>query len=227
MDVIHAAYSAVAVVLAEKYSPDCILVDTEAGPLSSVVIDEIINDPIASSLPVILLTNDDALYDRYRSHVSGRVKRGFRKSGLLSGIHYALSKGVSAGERLGPKILCVDDDPEIVKFMTRCLENEGYEAGECATGEEALELVKTGEYWLVLLDISMPGMDGGEVFARLREDPETRMIPVCIVSGKPELIGLIYDKPHRPPEGYLDKPVEEETLVRNARKILELARKEN
>jgi CheY-like chemotaxis protein len=72
----------------------------------------------------------------------------------------------------------------------------------------------------------MPDMDGGEVFAQLREDPETQMIPVCIVTGKPELRRLIYDKPNRPPEGYLDKPVDEETLVRNARKILELAHKE-
>ena len=79
---------------------------------------------------------------------------------------------------------------------------------------------------LITLDLSMPQMDGGEVFARLREDSETKHIPICIVSGKPELRKLIYDKPHRPPEGYMDKPVDEEHFVKNVRKILELAHKE-
>jgi CheY-like chemotaxis protein len=68
-------------------------------------------------------------------------------------------------------------------------------------------------------------MDGGEVFVRLREDPDTRDIPICIVTGRPELRRLIYDKPHRPPEGYLDKPVGEETFIKNVRKILELSHK--
>jgi Fe-S oxidoreductase len=127
----------------------------------------------------------------------------------------------------GYKILVVDDEPDTLTYLTTVLEDNEAMTLQAADGATGIELAKKEKPDLITLDISMPGMDGGEVFARLREDPETRMIPVCIVSGKPELRGLIYDKPHRPPEGYLDKPVEEETLVRNARKILELARKQN
>jgi hypothetical protein len=48
-------------------------------------------------------------------------------------------------------------------------------------------------------------------------------VPVCIITGRPELRRLIYDRAVRPPEGYLDKPVDDETLLLNVRKILEVA----
>jgi CheY-like chemotaxis protein len=75
---------------------------------------------------------------------------------------------------------------------------------------------------LITLDLSMPGTDGGKVFEALRRDPELAHIRVCIITGRPELRRLIYDRPVPPPDGYLDKPVDEETLLRNVRKILEV-----
>jgi len=74
----------------------------------------------------------------------------------------------------------------------------------------------------VTLDLNMPGRDGGQVFEAIRKDEELAATRICIVTGRPELRRLIYDRPVPPPEGYLDKPVDEETLLRNARKILEL-----
>jgi CheY-like chemotaxis protein len=65
-------------------------------------------------------------------------------------------------------------------------------------------------------------MSGIEVFEFMRNDPDLRSIPVCIITGKPELRKLIYDRPVTPPEGYLDKPITEEGLLLNARKILEM-----
>ena len=46
---------------------------------------------------------------------------------------------------------------------------------------------------------------------------------ICVITGRPELRGIIYDRSVKPPEGYLDKPVNEKDLIRNVRKILELA----
>jgi len=68
----------------------------------------------------------------------------------------------------------------------------------------------------------MPGKDGGQVFEELRKDPEFGNVPILIITGKPELRKLIYDRQVPPPEGYLDKPVNEETLLRNVHKILDL-----
>ena len=90
-------------------------------------------------------------------------------------------------------------------------------------GSRALELARTERPDLITLDLSMPGQDGGKVYHALKSDAATRELKVCIVTGKPELRKLIYDRDVPPPDGYLDKPVAEDTLILNARKILELA----
>jgi len=212
MDIIHAAYPAFAVTLVNRYNPDCMIVDTQVGPLGSVVLDEILADPSASSVPVILLTNDDHLYARYRNVVAGRIKRGFRRSTLLSGIHYALSKGVSTGEQLGHKILTVDDDREICTFIRRCLEPEGHVVDQCASGEEALERMATGEYWLVLLDIAMPGLDGWETCARIRANPALAGVKVYLVTAK-AVDKTLQQIQESGADGYLLKPFKAEDLL--------------
>jgi Fe-S oxidoreductase/CheY-like chemotaxis protein len=126
----------------------------------------------------------------------------------------------------GYKILVIDDESDTLTYLTTVLEDNQATALQTTSGIKGIEMAKAELPDLITLDLSMPQMDGGEVFARLREAPETRQIPICIVSGKPELRKLIYDKPHRPPEGYLDKPVDEDNFLKNVRKILELSHKE-
>ncbi len=65
--------------------------------------------------------------------------------------------------------------------------------------------------------------DVGEVFELLRNDPELDSLKVCIITGRPELRKLIYQRAVRPPEGFLAKPVTEESLLLTARKLLELS----
>jgi Fe-S oxidoreductase len=125
----------------------------------------------------------------------------------------------------GFKILIIDDEPDTLTYLSTMLEDNEAATMQAAEGLKGIEIAKRERPDLITLDLSMPQMDGGEVFVRLREDPDTRDIPICIVTGRPELRRLIYDKPHRPPEGYLDKPVGEETFIKNVRKILELSHK--
>jgi len=122
----------------------------------------------------------------------------------------------------GKTVLVVDDEPDIRVFFTSVLEDNGATVLEAADGDEAIELVRREKPDLVTLDLNMPGRDGGQVFEAIRKDEELAATRICIVTGRPELRRLIYDRPVPPPEGYLDKPVDEETLLRNARKILEL-----
>jgi Fe-S oxidoreductase/CheY-like chemotaxis protein len=123
----------------------------------------------------------------------------------------------------GRKILVVDDEPDILTFFAAVLSDHGAVVTSAADGDEAVALARREKPDLITLDISMPGRDGGKIFEELRNDPDLALVPVCIITGKPELRRLIYDRPVPPPEGYLDKPVDEETLLRNIRKILELA----
>ena len=95
--------------------------------------------------------------------------------------------------------------------------------GVFVENDEALEQLRKEKPDLLCLDLSMPGKDGGEVFEALRRDPNLEQTRVLIITGKPELRRLIYGRKVAPPEGYLNKPVDEETLILNVRKILELA----
>jgi CheY-like chemotaxis protein len=122
----------------------------------------------------------------------------------------------------GYKILVVDDEPDVLVFYTALLEDNGAQVIQASDGDAALELARSEKPDLITLDLSMPGTDGGKVFEILRRDAELGQIRVCIITGKPELRSLIYDRPVPPPEGFLDKPVDDETLLLNVRKILEV-----
>ncbi len=104
------------------------------------------------------------------------------------------------------------------------LEDNGATVLTAEDGIQGLELARLERPDLITLDLSMPGMDGGKVFETLRKDPELTDTLVCIVSGKPELRKLIYERPVRAPEGFMDKPIEEEAFLMNVRRILELAK---
>jgi CheY-like chemotaxis protein len=128
----------------------------------------------------------------------------------------------------GNKILVVDDEPDVLTFLTAVLEDDGATVIQATDGVQALDLARKGKPDLITLDLSMPGMDGGQVFEALRKDPELSAVPVCIITGKPELRRLIYERSVPPPEGYMDKPVNQQALLLNVRKILELShRKQN
>ena len=58
--------------------------------------------------------------------------------------------------------------------------------------------------------------------AAVKDLPELEDLKVCVITGKPELRRLIYDRSVRPPEGYVDKPVDEKRLLLNVRKVLEV-----
>ena len=118
--------------------------------------------------------------------------------------------------------MVVDDEPDVLVFYAAVLQDNGATVFEASDGDMALDLARQERPDLITLDLSMPGTDGGKVFETLRNDPEIAQIKVCIITGRPELRRLIYDRPVLPPEGYLDKPVDEETLLRNVRKILEV-----
>jgi CheY-like chemotaxis protein len=126
----------------------------------------------------------------------------------------------------GFKILVVDDEPDILTFLSAVLEDQGATVIQAADGEEALTLILKEKPDLVTLDLSMPGKDGGYVFDEIRKNPDIASTKICIITGKPELRRLIYERPVAPPDGYLDKPINEETLLTNIHKILEMKHSE-
>ncbi len=85
---------------------------------------------------------------------------------------------------MAKKILAVDDEKAIVRLVQVNLEREGYEVVTAYDGREALEKVASERPDLVVLDVMMPYMDGFEVLQQLKKDPNTRDIPVIMLTAK-------------------------------------------
>ena len=116
----------------------------------------------------------------------------------------------------GRTIVVADDEPDQVTFLATVFEDHGATVFEATNGDEALELARREKPDLLTLDLAMPGKSAGEVFEMLRKDPDLADLKICVITGRPELRKLIYDRSVKPPEGYLDKPVTEETAAASA-----------
>ncbi len=101
IDAIHAAHADRAVALACKHNPDCMLVDVETDGNGAALLDRLLTDDACAGIPVVMLTNDETVYEAYRSRVASRVKRSFRKSMLLSAIRAVVHDAPSPGARGG------------------------------------------------------------------------------------------------------------------------------
>lgn len=81
------------------------------------------------------------------------------------------------------KILIVEDDPLMSRMYQKIFTFEGYEVEVAVDGQEGLEKVRSLKPTMVLLDIMMPKMNGLQVLEKLKADPETREIPVVMLTN--------------------------------------------
>jgi len=135
---------------------------------------------------------------------------------------------------MSKKILIVDDEPDIITFLSALLEENGYESVSAKDGTEGLELLRKEKPDLVLLDLMMPKKSGITMFQELRKDPELSDIPVIVVTGVSEVTGVdfrnfMFKQPMRDekkfvettglskytvPDGYIEKPIDPDELIK-------------
>ena len=84
---------------------------------------------------------------------------------------------------MAKKILIIEDDKFLRELISRKLTNEDYEVSEAVDGEEGLKKIKDEKPDLILLDLILPGIDGFEVLAKMKEDQSLSQIPVVILSN--------------------------------------------
>lgn len=82
------------------------------------------------------------------------------------------------------KILVVDDNANNIKVLANLLSENGYDVDYAMNGSEAIQLVASEDFDLILLDIMMPGMDGFEVCKRIKKDKKKREIPIIFLTAK-------------------------------------------
>ena len=116
-------------------------------------------------------------------------------------------------------ILIVDDSPTEISQMKKVLEKAGFRIAVASDGAEALRLAKDMHPDLIFMDIVMPGMDGFRATRSLAADPETRAIPVIMVSSKSQESDRVWGM-RQGAVDYLVKPVSSEQLLEKAQAAL-------
>ncbi|MEO7252302.1 MAG: response regulator [Arenimonas sp.] len=120
-----------------------------------------------------------------------------------------------------PMILIVDDQLDNRDMLAALLEGEGYRARKAESGMEAMDSIALEAPQLILLDVSMPDMDGYAVASLLKADPKTSGIPIIMVTAHTgrgaRVVGL-----NTGAEDYLTKPVDAPELLLKVRNLLRL-----
>ena len=117
------------------------------------------------------------------------------------------------------RILVIDDDPSLLLLISKMLIRVGASPVTAETGMEGLELLGSQSFALLILDLTLPDMDGFDILSQIRSDPSLDQMPVLILSAKadPDTInqGLELGA-----DAYLTKPYLPNTLTSRVRALL-------
>jgi two-component system, cell cycle response regulator DivK len=119
-----------------------------------------------------------------------------------------------------PRVLLVDDYPDAREMYTAYLELSGFDVVEAGDGAEALQRAAEAAPDIILMDLSLPVMDGWEATRRLKADHRTASIPVVALTGH-ALTGLSEGARRAGCDAFVSKPCLPEDLVREIRTILD------
>lgn len=118
----------------------------------------------------------------------------------------------------GAKILLIDDEPQIRRFLGISLRAQGYVVAEAATGAEGLQMLATGAPDLVILDLGLPDMDGQEVLRDLRAWSQVPVIVLSVRSSEMEKVAALDGGAN----DYVTKPFGVQELSARLRGLLRL-----
>lgn len=124
------------------------------------------------------------------------------------------------------KVLVVDDDQTAVAFVRATLEPEKYEVVGVSDGLAGLSQARKDPPDLIILDVYMPRQPGFYTLRDLKADPKTKNIPVVMLTGVGERLGItfstqdIYDFLGTEPDAYLEKPVDPRFLRKIVNRLL-------
>jgi two-component system, OmpR family, response regulator VicR len=123
-------------------------------------------------------------------------------------------------ERPQKRILCIEDEPEMIDLIRLILGRRGFEVTGAAGGKAGLEAVRTQHPDLVLLDLMMPDMDGWEVYQQMKAEESTRRIPVIVVTAKAQSIDKVLGLHIAKVDDYIAKPFSPQELLASVEKTL-------
>lgn len=153
-----------------------------------------------------------SIVEQHGGRISYQTKAGKGTSFFVDLPLYAAVAEIS--QTSGPRILVVEDDPDIAKLLRLILEQQGYAADTAGSVAEARERMAAVSYAAMTLDLLLPLENGIDFLRQLRSSPETASLPVIVVSavadgGRKQLenaaVSTVLD--------WLEKPIDEERLL--------------
>ena len=120
------------------------------------------------------------------------------------------------------KILVVDDEPDILRWLTLLFENNGYRVVTAKDGLEGMEKARSEKPDLITLDISMPTESGVKMYRNLHNDENLTGIPVVLVTGATPMLNTFLSKIKKlkKPAGFMEKPVKDTDLLEKVKEII-------
>ena len=126
------------------------------------------------------------------------------------------------------RVLVVDDETSIVKYLEALLQDHGYETDSAQNGNEALEKARETPPDLISLDITMPEKSGIRFYRELKEEPELKHIPVVVVTaytvyeGDADPLARFSDEGQSvpPPEELIHKPIDRDAFLEVVARLL-------
>jgi len=119
------------------------------------------------------------------------------------------------------RILCIEDEPEMIDLIRLILERKGFDVLGAVGGQEGLDAVRREKPDLVLLDLMMPDVDGWEVYRQMKADRELQSIPVVVVTAKAQSIDKVLGLHIAKVDDYVTKPFGPGDLLESVDRVLE------
>jgi PAS domain S-box-containing protein len=205
--------------LAREAQPQLITLDIMLPDLDGFsVLEQLKENPATSGIPVVIVS---VLTDTEKGYALGAVDyvvKPFEETKLLNAVQNALQ---TFEDTKPHSVVVADDDPEVLDFLEEALSLHGYQVWTASNGKEALALIHEYQPDLILLDTSMPVMDGYEVIRQLKGNEATRPIPIVMITARPvdkerdrvQVLGMEVNQ-------YVTKPLSVEMLIREIKKAM-------
>lgn len=231
------------VLMAETHLPDLILMDIQLPGMDGLSATKVIkNNPVLNHIPVVALTSHAMRGDDVKASEAGcdgYITKPIDTRHFIENIMRHLPMNENSHDLYEDKadssikeeknydstsrytILVVDDELRNIKLITAMLSSEPYEILQADNGEKALEIINTHRIDLVLLDVMMPGINGFEVTRIIKNNQETKNIPIILVTAldgsenKTKALEVGADE-------FLTKPVNKVEIITRVKSILQL-----